>query len=93
VSYKLNLGLNQADIQATQLICECCGQPYYPDKSWQDQLDTLILGEERFAICPICTQSVPEATFNDFDYRKRCLKAVKQMLMLYRRKVKIKKPK
>lgn len=52
------------------------GQPYYPDKSWEDRIRAVIFGTERFAICPLCTQCPPRDVFEDGDYRRRCLKEV-----------------
>ena len=52
---KLGLGMCPSNTLEVQLICNCCGQPYYPDKSWEDRLRAVIFGAERFAICPVCT--------------------------------------
>jgi len=27
-----------------QLICNGCGQPYYPDKSWEDRIRAIVFG-------------------------------------------------
>ena len=78
---KLNLGLEMrpANTQEVQLICNCCGQPYYPDKSWEDRLRAVIFGAERFAICPLCTQSPPQDVFENPKYRRRCLCEVQRL--------------
>ncbi len=54
---KMLLQTRRAMSQDLQLICKCCGQPYQPAKCWHDQLDAVIQGQEKFAICPICTQA------------------------------------
>src|SRR5271169_5662156 len=66
-----------------QLICNCCGQPYYPTKSWQDKLEAVILGTERYAICPVCTQAAPKHVFTDPGYRRRCRYQVQRLQALY----------
>ena len=43
---KLGLDMRPAETQEVQLICNCCGQPYHPDKSWEDRLRAVILGAE-----------------------------------------------
>lgn len=58
--------------QEVQLICNCCGQPYYPDKAREDQGRAILFGAEEYAICPLCTQQVPEHVFDDSAYRLRC---------------------
>lgn len=80
---RLGLGMLPAETQEMQLICNCCGQPYYPDKSWEDRMRAVIFGTERFAICPLCTQSPPRDVFEDGDYRRRCLKEVRRLQRLY----------
>jgi hypothetical protein len=40
-----------------ELICDCCKQPYYPDKVRQDLFDLILLGAEPYSICPVCTQA------------------------------------
>lgn len=79
----LKNALQCANTQELQLICNCCGQPYYPNKTWQDQLNAVMVGSEKYAICPICTQAVPEQTFNDYSYRLRCQKEVRRLQRLY----------
>ncbi|HET7440173.1 MAG TPA: hypothetical protein VFJ47_02640 [Terriglobales bacterium] len=61
-----------------QLICRCCRQPYHPDKRWESEWDQIMLGAEKFAICAICGQSVPQKTFDDYGYRRRWLIAAKK---------------
>lgn len=36
-------GMRPADTQEMQLICNCCGQPYYPNKSWEDRITAIII--------------------------------------------------
>jgi hypothetical protein len=74
-----------------QLICSCCGQTYYPDKSFGDKLLAVYLGTERFAICPVCTQQVPQATFDSPAYRTACLKAIRRMQRLFEAELKQRK--
>ncbi len=69
--------------QEMQLLCNCCLQPYYPNKSWQDNLQAVFLGAERYAICPVCTQSPPEHIFTDPAYRRRCRYQVERLQALY----------
>jgi hypothetical protein len=69
--------------QEVQLLCNCCGQPYYPNKSFRDKLEALYFGAERFAICPVCTQAPPEHVFTDPAYRRRCHYQVKRLQVLY----------
>jgi hypothetical protein len=69
--------------QDLQLVCKCCGQPYYPMKCWQDQLNAVIEGQEKFAICPICTQTPPPGVFQSVRYRRRCLSEVKRLQKLW----------
>ena len=69
---KLGLEMRPADTQEVQLVCNCCGQPYYPNKSWEDRIRTIILGAEKYAICPLCTQAVPDDVFRDGAFRQRC---------------------
>src|SRR5690349_9262369 len=69
---KLGLEMRPVDTQEVQLICNCCGQPYYPNKAREDQILAIIVGAEKYAICPLCTQAVPNEVFGDEGYRKRC---------------------
>ncbi len=71
--------------QAMQLLCNCCLQPYYPNKSWQDKLQAVFLGTERYAICPVCTQAPPEHIFTDAAYRRHCRYEVERLQVLYER--------
>lgn len=82
---KLKLGLEaQCNVtQEVQLICHCCGQPYYPGKAWEDKLQAVILGQERFAICPVCTQAPSKQVFESARYRQRCLYEVRRLQMLH----------
>jgi hypothetical protein len=41
---KLGLEMRPADTQEVQLICNCCRQPYYPNKVWEDQQRAIIFG-------------------------------------------------
>jgi rRNA maturation protein Nop10 len=69
-----------------QLICECCEQPYYPHEEWQDQLMRFGKATSRtkkYAICPICTQEVPEQTSNNFSYRSRWQKYARRLQRQY----------
>jgi hypothetical protein len=61
-----------ANTQEVQLICNCCGQPYYPNKVWEDHQEAIIFGAEKYAVCPLCTQAVPDEVFRDENYRQRC---------------------
>src|ERR1700686_4608601 len=69
--------------QEMQLLCNCCGQPYYPNKSWQDRVEALYFGAERYAVCPLCTQAPPEHIFIDPAYHRRCHYQVKRLQALY----------
>ncbi len=66
-----------------QLICSCCGQPYYPGKAWEDKLRAIIFGSERYAICPICTQTPPDRVFKSMQYREKCENEVRRLQKLY----------
>jgi hypothetical protein len=66
-----------------QLICRCCGQPYYPDKAWTDKLHAAYFGAERFAVCPLCTQAALEHVFPDPAYRRRCVRQVRRLQRMY----------
>ncbi|SRR6266851_7611541 len=55
---KLGLEMRPVDTQEVQPICNCCGQPYYPNKSWEDRIKAIILGAEKYAICPLCAQAI-----------------------------------
>jgi hypothetical protein len=69
--------------QELQLICNCCGQPYHAAKCWKDQLDAVMQGQEKFAICPVCTQAPPPRVFETAGYRRRCLYEVKRLQKLW----------
>ena len=66
-----------------QLICKCCGQPYYPDKAWTDKLHAVYFGAERFAVCRVCTQAALEHVFPDPAYRRRCVREVRRLERMY----------
>jgi hypothetical protein len=66
-----------------QLLCRCCGQPYYPDKAWTDKLDAVYFGAERFAVCPVCTQAALEHVFPDPACRCRCVREVRRLQRMY----------
>lgn len=68
----LRLEMRPAETQELQLVCNCCGQPYHPDKAWEDRLRAIVFGAEKYANCPSCTQEVPEQTLRDEGYRQRC---------------------
>jgi hypothetical protein len=68
---KLALEMRPADMQEMQLICNCCGQPYYPNKSWEDRITAIIFGAEKYVLCPLCTQAVPDTVLHDKGYRHR----------------------
>jgi len=80
---KLGLEMHPADTQEMQLICNCCGQPYYPNKSWQDRIRAIIFGAEKYAICPLCTQAVGDEVFRDDAYRLRCRHEVARLQRLF----------
>lgn len=81
---KQKFEMQLSNSQQLQLICNCCGQPYYPDKSWQDKLAAVYYGTERYAICPVCTQAPPQDIFHSMAYRKRCLREVVRLELLYK---------
>ena len=85
---KLGLGMQQLFTQEVQLVCNCCGQPYHPNKSWEDRLRAVVFGAERFAICPICTQSPPQDVFETLEYRRRCLREVRRLQKAYEKAMK-----
>jgi hypothetical protein len=64
--------MRPADTQEVQLICNCCGQPHYPNKVYEDQQRAIIFGAEKYSMCPLCTQAVPDEVFRDGAYRQRC---------------------
>jgi hypothetical protein len=67
----LTLKMRPADTQEMQLICNCCGQPYYPNKAWEDRINAIIFDAEKYILCPLCTQAVPDSVFHDEGYRQR----------------------
>jgi len=80
---KLGLEMRPADTQEVQLICNCCRQPYYPNKAREDQIMAIIVGAEKYAICPLCTQAVPDDVFCDEGYRARCRYEVARLQRLF----------
>src|SRR5258708_39665541 len=80
---KARLGMQLANVYQMQLICNCCRQPYYPNKGWEDRLEAVFLGTEKFAICPICTQAPPVPVLNDPKYQRRCVREVRRLQLLY----------
>jgi hypothetical protein len=87
------IGLGCLPTYEMQLICNCCGQPYYPDKAFEDKLKAIFFGTEKYAICPLCTQQVPEETFHNEGYRIRCRKEVKRLQRLYEAEMRTRKQK
>lgn len=80
---KPGLEMRTSPTQEVQLICNCCGQPYYPNKSWEDRMRAIIFGAEKYAVCPLCTQEVPDDVFQDEGYRKRCRREVARLQQMY----------
>ncbi|MGA3317562.1 MAG: hypothetical protein ABSC64_14115 [Candidatus Korobacteraceae bacterium] len=80
---KLALEMRPADTQEMQLICNCCGQPYYPNKAWEDRIRAIIFGAEDYAVCPLCTQAVPDDILHDEGYRQRCRYKVERLRELF----------
>jgi intein/homing endonuclease len=80
---KLTMEIRSAETLEVQLICTCCGQPYYPDKSWEDRIRAIIFGAEEYAMCPLCTQAVPDETLRDERYRARCRYKVERLRELF----------
>ena len=80
---KLGLEIRPADTQEMQLVCNCCGQPYYPNKSWEDRIRAIIFGAEKYAVCPLCTQAVADDVFRDGAYRQRCHYEVTRLQRLF----------
>ena len=80
---QLELETRLAETQEVPLICNCCGQPYYPDKSWEDRVRAVIFGAEKYAICPLCTQAVTDDVLHDEGYRRRCRYKVERLRELF----------
>jgi hypothetical protein len=80
---KLGPEMRPSDTQEVQLICNCCGQPYYPDKVREDQQKAIIFGAEKYAICPLCTQAVPDDVLSNKGYRQRCHYEVARLQRLF----------
>jgi hypothetical protein len=80
---KLGLEMRTSPTQEVQLICNCCGQPYYPNKSWEDRMRAIIFGAEKYAVCPLCTQEVSSDVFRDDGYRRRCRSEVARLQQMY----------
>jgi hypothetical protein len=83
VGSALRLETGPACTLELQLLCRCCGQPYYPDKAWTDKLHAVYFGAERFAVCPVCTQAPLEHVFVDPAYRRRCVREVRRLERMY----------
>ena len=66
-----------------ELLCKCCGQPYYPEMTWTDKLRVAYFGAERFAVCPICTQAALDDVLADPTYRRRCVREVPRLQRMY----------
>ncbi len=80
---RVGLEIRPADTQEMQLACNCCGQPYYPNKSWEDRIRAIIFGAEKYAMCPICTQAVPDDVLRNEGYRQRCHYEVARLQRLF----------
>jgi hypothetical protein len=80
---KLGLEIRTSPTQEVQLICNCCGQPYYPNKSWEDRMRAIIFGAEKYSVCPLCTQEVQSDVFQDEGYRKRCQREVARLQQMF----------
>jgi hypothetical protein len=82
---KARLGpeIRTSPTQEVQLICNCCGQPYYPNKSWEDRMRAIIFGAEKYSVCPLCTQEVQSDVFQDEGYRKRCRREVARLHQIF----------
>lgn len=80
---KLGLEIRTSPTQEVQLICNCCGQPYYPNKSWEDRMRAIIFGAEKYSVCPLCTQEVQSDVFQDEGYRKRCRREVARLQQMF----------
>jgi len=80
---KPTVGLEMRPTQEVQLLCNCCGQPYYPNKAWEDQIAAIIFGAEKYALCPLCTQAVPDTVLQDEGYRQRWRHKVARLQELF----------
>ena len=80
---KPKLGLSPVNSMELQLICNCCGQPHNANKGWEDRLQAVFLGQNQFAICPLCTQAPSEEVFNSRVYRRRCIREVLRLQKLW----------
>jgi hypothetical protein len=80
---RLGLEMSMSPTQEVQLICNCCGQPYYPNKSWEDRMRAIVFGAEKYSVCPLCTQEVPFDVFEDAGYRERCQSQVARLQQMY----------
>ena len=69
---KLGLEMCPADTQELQLICNCCRQPYYPNKVREDLIRAIVFGTEKYVMCPLCTQAVPQDCLHEAGYMNRC---------------------
>ena len=80
--------MRQEDTQQLQLICNCCGQPYYLNKSCEDRIRAIFFGAEKYAVCPLCTQEVPDEVLHDMGYRQRCHREVARLQRLFESRTK-----
>ncbi len=75
-----------ANTQEMQLICNFCGQPYYPNKAWEDRINAIMFGAEKYALCPLCTQAVPDNVLHDEGYQQRWRYTVARLRELFESK-------
>jgi hypothetical protein len=66
-----------------QLICNCCLQSYYSKKSRQERIEAILFGAEKYVICPLCSQPVPDDVLHDEGYRQRCDYEVVRLQQLF----------
>lgn len=85
---KLGVHTQPAMRLEVQLICSCCGQPYYPNKAWEDQLRAKTFGAEAYSICPLCDQRVPNQVFENPSYRKRYRSEIVRLQALFEAEMK-----
>jgi hypothetical protein len=94
--YEAEVGVGDAHKRHTQdmqLICNYCAQPYYPNKSWEDRIRAVLFGAEKYAMCPLCTQAVPDEVFRNERYRQRCHSEVARLQRLFESENKTDSPK
>ena len=80
---KRKLGMELRPTLEVQQICTCCEQPYYLNKRRQDQIEAIVCGAEKYAICPLCTQAVPATVVRNEGYRQRCQHEVARLRRLF----------